>query len=102
MARRDVDAGLTAPQIQSQLSVPSRVAQAAVANPIPTTDVRRGCADTLYNSVYGANAAARNATLGALGTKGASLSSANRALAQATAARKTLAATTGATAQALV
>lgn len=101
MARRDADGGLTADQIQSQLSVPPRVAQAAVANPIPATDARRGCADAMYNSVYGTNAAARNATLGDLGTKSASLALANQALAQATAARNTLAASPGTTAQAL-
>ena len=101
MARRDADAGLTAPQIQSQLRVPPRVAQAAAANPIAATDARRGCADAMYNSVYGTNAAARNATLGDLGTESASLASANQALAQATAARNTLAATPGTTVQAL-
>jgi hypothetical protein len=101
MARRDAASGLTPSQIQSQLAVPPRVAQAAVANPIAATDARRACADAMYNSVYGTNAAARNATLGDLRTKGVSLASANQALAQASAARNTLAATPGTTAQAL-
>lgn len=101
MARRDADEGLTAPQIQSQLRVPPRVAQAAAVNPIPATDARRGCADAMYNSVYGTNAAARNSTLGDLGAKSAALALTNQALAQATAARNTLAATLGTTAQAL-
>jgi hypothetical protein len=34
MACRDAASGLTPPQIQSQLAVPARVAQAVVANPI--------------------------------------------------------------------
>ena len=101
MARRDAAAGLTASQIESRLSVPPLVAQAAVADPLAAAGSRRGCADAMYNSVYGTDAAARNATLTDLGTKSASLASANQALAQATAARDTLAATPGTTAQAL-
>lgn len=69
MARRDADAGLTAPQIQSQLGVPPRVAQAAVANPIPATDARRSCADAMYNSVYGTNAAPATRRLATWGPK---------------------------------
>ncbi len=72
-ARRDAAAGLTASQIESRLSVPPLVAQAAVADPLAAAGSRRGCADAMYNSVYGTNAAARNTTIDDLGTKSASL-----------------------------
>lgn len=59
--------GLT-PQQQAQklaqeLTIPLPIAQQAQKHPLPKNSPQAKCAQQMYDSIYGANAAARNATL---------------------------------------
>jgi hypothetical protein len=76
MAQKRAGEGASADEIRDELGIPGNVAQAAVANPLKPDDPRKACADKVYESVYGKDAAARNKTLGDLKTKGAAVDAA--------------------------
>jgi len=67
IAKRQAAEGHAAEQIRNELGVPGRIARDAAKHPLPASDSRRPCADTLYKSVYGEDGATRNRTLNNLG-----------------------------------
>lgn len=67
--RRDAAEGLTAEQIIAKRGVKSPIIVGeAVSKPLRIFDARRACADAMYQSVYGADATARNETIEGLST----------------------------------
>ena len=79
MARLEAGRGKAAAEIASALFIPVRIATAAVAAPLAADSAEGREAQGWYDSVYGANAAARNTTLNDMAAKSLELQAAYQA-----------------------